>query len=191
MQTLISQCLDPNFLNEIFTEQDEYFVSNIERVDSVTLLRKDKLFIGTSWTIGFQNALTVWPCLDDLGAEACTSTVCGGCEKSKASTMIQLYGQPYHPNTLCAVPPDTDAIMNRNFSVCGLCARLCQLYHKLHHQKYQLFVTCSDIVKSRKDGTPGIDTTNILNELLADDAWLEQQFKVMQDLWADADSFQK
>ena len=32
----------------------------------------------------------------------------------------------------------------------------------------------SDIVKSRKDGTPGIDTTNILNELLADDAWLEQ-----------------
>ena len=31
----------------------------------------------------------------------------------QASTMIQLYGQPYHPNTLCAVPPDTDAIMNR------------------------------------------------------------------------------
>ena len=31
--------------------------------------------------------------------------------------MIQLYGQPYHPNTLCAVPPDTDAIMNRVSSI--------------------------------------------------------------------------
>jgi len=191
MQTLISQCLDPNFLNEIFSEQDEYFVSNIEKVDSVTLLRKDKLLIGTSWTIGFQHALTVWPCLNDLGSEACTSTVCGGCEKSKASTMVQLFGQPYHSNTLLQVQPDADAIINRNFSVCAGCARMCKLYHKLHHQKHQIFVNCSAIVDGRKNSTPGIDTTNILNELLADDVWLEQQFTLMQDLWADADSFQK
>jgi hypothetical protein len=32
----------------------------------------------------------------------------------------------------------------------------------------------SDIVDKRKCETPGIDTTQILNQLLADDAWLEQ-----------------
>ena len=68
MQTLISQCLDANFLQEIFTEADDYFVSNIEKVDSVTLLRKDKLMTqSVSWTIRFQHALSVWPCLNDLG----------------------------------------------------------------------------------------------------------------------------
>ena len=82
MQTLISQCLDANFLTEIFSEEgeelitmditmgavdelqvfdlcdknyisDDYFVSNIERVDSVTLLRKDKLLTGrdVTWTL--------------------------------------------------------------------------------------------------------------------------------------------
>ena len=32
---------------------DDYFVSNIERVDSVTLLRKDKLLTGrdVTWTL--------------------------------------------------------------------------------------------------------------------------------------------
>jgi hypothetical protein len=49
---------------------DEYFVSNIEKVDSVTLLRKDKLMNGVSWSIRFQQALCTWPCINDLGAGA-------------------------------------------------------------------------------------------------------------------------
>ena len=32
---------------------------------------------------------------------------------------------------------------------------------------------CSEIVEKRKTTNPGIDTTQILNELLADDSWLE------------------
>jgi hypothetical protein len=27
--------------------------------------------------------------------------------------MLQMFGQPYHPNTLITVPPDTEAIINR------------------------------------------------------------------------------
>ena len=49
---------------------DEYFVSNIEKVDSVTLLRKDKVMNGVSWSMRFQQALSTWPCLNDLGASA-------------------------------------------------------------------------------------------------------------------------
>ena len=109
IQALISQCLDANFLDEVFNDQgkkerensnildihwidfskkerensnileihwidfpDEYFVSNIEKVDSVTLLRKDKVMNGVSWTLRFQQALNTWPCLNDLGAAAVT-----------------------------------------------------------------------------------------------------------------------
>lgn len=191
MQTLISQCLDSNFLNEIFSEADEYFVSNIEKVDSVTLLRKDKLLTGgtISWTLRFQHALAVWPCLNNLGSESCASTVCGACEKARAKTMLQLFGQPYNSNTLASLPPDQEAMMNRNFSVCDECSEMCTLYHNLHHQKQKLYVMCSEIVEKRKTSSPGIDTTQILNQLLADDSWLETQFKRMQDLWADADVF--
>ena len=32
---------------------------------------------------------------------------------------------------------------------------------------------CSQIVERRKIDSPGIDTTQILNQLLADDVWLE------------------
>ncbi len=49
---------------------DEYFVSNIEKVDSVTLLRKDKIMTGLSWARKFQHAIDTWPCINDLGASA-------------------------------------------------------------------------------------------------------------------------
>ena len=49
---------------------DEYFVSNIEKVDSVTLLRKDKVMNGVSWPARFQQAISTWPYLNDLGSAA-------------------------------------------------------------------------------------------------------------------------
>ena len=101
---------------------------------------------------------------------------------------------------------NTNIIFCQNFSVCEDCGTLCGLYHRLHHMKQKLYVMCSEIVEKRKEDSPGIDTTQILNQLLADDVWLEtvsvneisnsilssvlfQQFKKMQDLWADADCF--
>ncbi len=47
-------------------------MSNIEKVDSVTLLRKDKVMTGISWARKFQSALDTWPCLNDLGSAAVT-----------------------------------------------------------------------------------------------------------------------
>ena len=49
---------------------DEYFVSNIEKVDSVTLLRKDKVMSGVSWSLRFQQSISTWPCTNDLGSAA-------------------------------------------------------------------------------------------------------------------------
>ena len=47
---------------------DEVFLSNIEKVDSVTLLRKDKVMNGVGWAIRFTQSVNTWPCLNDLGA---------------------------------------------------------------------------------------------------------------------------
>ena len=62
----------------------------------------------------------------------------------------------------------------QNFSVCKKCSRLAALFHRLHHQKHRMFTICVEVVESRKKAVPNLDTTKILNELLANDKWLEQ-----------------
>ena len=57
--------------------------------------------------------------------------------------------------------------------MCEDCGILCSLYHRLVHMKQKLYVMCAEIVEKRKEDSPGIDTTQILNQLLADDVWLE------------------
>merc|ERR1712111_273870 len=51
----------------------------------------------------------------DLGSAAVTDAKCGGCDQEKATSMVQMFGQPYHLNTLKSVPPSETASMNRNF----------------------------------------------------------------------------
>ena len=136
--------------------------------------------------------------------------MCGACEREKASTMVQMYGQPYNQNTLKPVPPGETASLHRvrineislklfyhkfilfiiskcytkqnfsfftlkqNFSVCKKCSRLAALFHRLHHQKHRMYTKCVEVVEGRKKAVPNLDTTKILNELLANEQWLEQ-----------------
>ena len=46
--------------------------------------------------------------------------------------------------------------------------------------KQKLYVMCAEIVEKRKEDSPGIDTTQILNQLLADDVWLETVGKILK-----------
>merc|ERR1712020_327093 len=127
------------------------------------------------------------PCTNGLGSAAAQDTKCGSCEREKSSTMIQMYGQPYNQNTLKPVPPDEQARLNRNFSVCKKCSRLAALFHRLHHQKHRMFTICVEVVEGRKKAMPDMDTTKILNELLANDKWLEQVRKQTSLKWSFAD----
>ena len=108
--------------------------------------------------------------------------------------MVQMFGQPYDPTSLKTIPPSEDASSNRvsyyftfqdvsflflnlflqNFSVCTNCSRLAQLYHRLAHQKHRMFAMCSEVVETRRKSAVNFDTTKLLNELLANDKWLEQ-----------------
>ena len=61
----------------------------------------------------FTHGITTWPCLNELGPESCSSTMCGACEKGKATTQLQMFGQPYNNNTLATLPPKPEAMLNR------------------------------------------------------------------------------
>ncbi|TRY73107.1 hypothetical protein TCAL_11821 [Tigriopus californicus] len=149
IQALISQCLDGNFLHEVFQDQDDYFVPNIEKVDSVTLLRKDKIMSGNSWTRTFQLAIDTWPCINDLGSAPSLELKCGACDTDRSITMLQMYGQPYNANTLKT------------------------------HLKHRMFSICNEVVESKKRSTPQVETTKILNELLANEQWLEEELRIL------------
>ncbi|XP_040569242.1 uncharacterized protein [Lepeophtheirus salmonis] len=189
MQALLSQSLDANFLNEVYTENDDYFVSNIQKIDSVTSSRKDKITSGVRVTSRFLTGIMTWPCFNDLGSSAVGDVRCGSCEVEPAKTMIQMFGQPYNQNSLNPVLPKEEARLHRNFSICNSCSRLASLYHRLSHNKQKMFQVCSKLVEVNSRSNPNKDTTLLLNELLANDDWLDQQFNKIQELWAEADSF--
>ncbi len=76
LQALISQCLDANFLQEVYSEQDEYFLASMEKVEKVTRDRKAKILTGNSWAHSFQQSLDTWPILNDLGSAAVQVSYC-------------------------------------------------------------------------------------------------------------------
>ena len=58
--------------------------------------------------------------------------------------------------------------------LCRICQKKVALYNKVAHQKYLMFLECARRVADKKVTDPHKDTTIILNELLADEAWLNQ-----------------
>lgn len=54
------------------------------------------------------------------------------------------------------------------------CIKWVQLYNKLVHQKYIMYIECAKRVTENKRSDPNKDTTVVLNELLADERWLSK-----------------
>lgn len=57
---------------------------------------------------------------------------------------------------------------------CRLCLKRIELYNKVAHQKYLMYIECAKRVNDKKKKDPAKDTTVILNELLADEKWLNE-----------------
>lgn len=58
--------------------------------------------------------------------------------------------------------------------MCRICQAKVALYNKVAHQKYLMFLECARRVADKRVADPHKDTTIILNELLADETWLNQ-----------------
>ncbi|XP_061705735.1 uncharacterized protein LOC133516797 isoform X2 [Cydia pomonella] len=192
IQTLISHALDPNFLTEIFQEQDEYFLSNVKTVDEVTETMRSRVSSGGGGGgsggggRALDSAVGTWPGLSvAAGAGACRA--CG----RPAAARLLLYGQPYNPATLEPVQPDARLAYEKEFLVCATCCGRVQLYSRISHQKYLMYAECSKRVAEKRMQNPSKDTTVILNELLADELWLSQLFRDVRHSWAEAESWER
>lgn len=62
----------------------------------------------------------------------------------------------------------------KNLLLCRNCLTRIELYHKISHQKYLMYIECAKKVADKNAQDPMKATTIILNELLADDTWLAQ-----------------
>lgn len=58
--------------------------------------------------------------------------------------------------------------------ICLECIKWVQLYNKLVHQKYIMYIECAKRVAENKMTDRNKDTTVVLNELLADEEWLSK-----------------
>ncbi|XP_026765176.1 mucin-12-like isoform X1 [Galleria mellonella] len=201
IQTLISHALDPNFLTEIFQEQDEYFLSNVKTVDEVTERMRGRVSSGAGGTGGaagaggagaaagaraLDAAVGTWPGL----SVAAGAGVCRACSRAAVARLL-LYGQPYNPATLEPVQPDARLAYEKEFLVCGTCCGRVQLYSRISHQKYLMYAECSKRVAEKRMQNPNKDTTVILNELLADEVWLSQLFRDVRHSWAEAEAWER
>ncbi|XP_050672595.1 serine-rich adhesin for platelets-like isoform X2 [Leptidea sinapis] len=190
IQTLISHALDPNFLMEIFQEQDEYFLSNVKTVDEVTETMRSRVSSGVLGNGGgarsIDAAVGTWP---GLSVTAGNGT-CRACSRPAVARLL-LYGQPYNPGTLEPVQPDARLAYEKEFLVCTTCCGRVQLYSRISHQKYLMYAECSKRVAEKRMQNPSKDTTVILNELLADEVWLSQLFRDVRHSWAEAESWER
>jgi len=76
-------------------------------------------------------------------------------------------------------------ILFQDFLLCSVCVGRVELYNKVAHQKYLMYIECAKRVAEKRSSDPYKDTTIILNELLADEAWLNQvcTFCIIWRLW--------
>jgi hypothetical protein len=54
-----------------------------------------------------------------------------------------------------------------------------------------MYIECAKRVAEKRSSDPYKDTTIILNELLADEAWLNQLFQSVRTSWAEIDKMEQ
>ncbi|XP_065159098.1 uncharacterized protein [Atheta coriaria] len=188
IQTLISQALDCNFLKEIFHEKDDYFLTNVKMIDDLTMSKKNKLVYCFRWPMQLLSVIGTWPCFNTY--TDCVDAMgkrCAACDAPGASVRLIFFGQPYNDVTLEMCPPDINAPNEKDFMMCRICSKRVELYNKIAHQKYLMYLECARRVQDKRVKEGQKDTTCILNELLADERWLGQLFLYVRKYWGEVD----
>lgn len=177
LQTLISQALDSTFLKEILEENDAYFLRNIQVIDAIIADHKKRLIEVMNWPSQITSSVSVYSnfsLLAELGGAESLSTICVACSRNAVSTRLILFGESYNPNTLANLNADYTTFHRKDFNLCQGCATKVEILHRISHQKFLIFLDCKKMVGIKKTNNYAKPSTEILNELLADETWLTQ-----------------
>ncbi|CAG0887722.1 unnamed protein product [Cyprideis torosa] len=187
VQSLISQALDSNFLREIYADNDDYFLPRIAAVEAQSQSRADAILAEVSWPLHVVTSIRAWPGVNITFQQHSSSetepTLCV-CGAPKSQFLAQMYGQTYDRTTLQGIVATEDLQKHKSFKVCRDCKPKLRLFSTLVHQKYNLYVRCATRVSRAKSDDSSKDTTQILNDLLAEDVWLSALFTETQFEWA-------
>ena len=167
---------------------DTYFTEKIEEIDAECNRRKDSVAGVCNWDSSFRESVNVWPCVNIVACDKAPSAegfACGACMTQVTPTeesepvlasgkcLLQLFGQRYDQTTLKNLPP-ADTLPKRDYEICLNCQDLVAIYAKVVHLKYELYTYCASRVTFMKVSNPSMETTEILNNLLADEKWMHK-----------------
>uniref|UniRef100_T1PHZ1 DUF4211 domain-containing protein n=1 Tax=Musca domestica TaxID=7370 RepID=T1PHZ1_MUSDO len=194
IQTMISQVLDPSFFSEITREKDEYFLGSVRALDTILDNCKRKLLSITPWTRSVITSIETWPkchVFSEWGQNNLTQKNCAGCHQPGISVRFLLFGQPYNSNTMQTIPTDARMTYEKDILLCRICAARADIFHKIAHEKYNLYVNCSRRVSELQAENPNKSSTEILNDLLAEHNWIDELFRNMRNSWAEVESLER
>ncbi|KAL7732992.1 hypothetical protein ACLKA6_002799 [Drosophila palustris] len=194
IQTMISQALDPSFFSEITREKDDYFLGSVRVVDNIMDNCKRKLLAITPWTRSIISSIETWPkchVFSEWVQNNLTQKNCAGCHQPGIAVRFLLFGEPYNPNTMQTITPDARIIYEKDIVLCRICAARADLFHKIAHEKFNLFINCSQRVSEQQQQFPDKTSTEILNDLLAEHNWIDELFRNMRNCWAEVESLER
>uniref|UniRef100_T1JDV3 DUF4211 domain-containing protein n=1 Tax=Strigamia maritima TaxID=126957 RepID=T1JDV3_STRMM len=181
LQTLISQVLDPNFISEIIKEQDEYFLSHVNVVDTMVERCKQQVLDTVSWLPQFRETIERSPRLSVSGFSE-QSDSCYVCQRQEMLKKAIFSRLDYDDVTLAYTQPITGDGVTQ-FKLCSRCADMVWLYSQVHHQKFNFYHQCTAKVLEMREADPSKESHIILQYCLLDGIWINKLLKEVQSTW--------
>ncbi|XP_064482415.1 uncharacterized protein LOC135395115 isoform X2 [Ornithodoros turicata] len=178
LQTLLSHVLDPNFLAEVHRENDEYFLSNLQAIDSENDHWRNSLRGTHRWSPDLFEAVTSFPRVNLTEHNA--DTACQSCQDNGVSFECSFSGCHYGRVDLCVVEEEPQ---EERKQLCSLCVEPLQCYSRLYHYKLHTFHKCKEKVEGIEKEGKLRESHIILEHCLQDDEWVNQMLLDLENLW--------
>ncbi|CAD7005589.1 unnamed protein product [Ceratitis capitata] len=193
IQTMISQVLDPSFFLEITREKDEYFLGSVRIIDSIMDNCKRKLLSITPWTRSIIVSIETYPkchVFTEWGQNNLTQRIVVAVI-SQVFLCVSCFSVIHIMRTLCNRCRLIRVWHVRRTYCCVAYVLHVLIFHKIAHEKYNLYIQCSSRVAEQQQECPGKSSTEILNDLLAEHNWVDELFRNMRNSWAEVESLER